>query len=115
VVEAVLAHQAAFVTAALRPDEEPHLLEAWLADDRLRGTLRVHEFEGTWWFEKEAFEEMVAAFLAAAEVTLAAERSLAPRTRTARIDACRELAARLVARAAGGGYRLERLVALARG
>jgi hypothetical protein len=113
-VEALVVHAPGFAASALRPDGAWRTVEAWMADDRLRSLLRVNEYEDTWWFEKESFEELVAWLVTVVEVEWAVDRTLTAPQRAARLNACRDLAKRLLANASESGYRLERWVALAR-
>jgi hypothetical protein len=72
--------------------------------------LRVHEHDGTRWFHRESWEEMVDALCTAAALDAAAEPGIAATTRARRVQACRRAASSLVAAAARAGYRWDDLL-----
>ena len=113
-IEVLVAHARDWGEAPGRADPAGTVLQAWFADDRLRAVLGVHQHEGTWWFNQEAFELLLAWMVTAAEIALHRGPAGTPAERSGRVAAYRRLAGRLAAAAREAGYRMESMLAAAK-
>ncbi len=94
-----------------RAPSAARLVEAWLADPDVHPYIRVNRYEGTSWFNKESFEELlwwIVALDAAAAIT---RSELSPAESARLIGASRELATALREAGASSGYRVDQLLA----
>ena len=99
-----------FIAATAARGGPAKLLARWLSSDPLRDLLRVNAYEGTWWFEKEACDELLAWLLAAADLSLRSDAMLDVHQRRTRMAACERLAQSMIEAAHASGYQLDRWV-----
>jgi glycosidase len=88
-----------FALAAGRGNDPLETISRWQGTDPIRAALGVNHHAGTWWFSKEACEELLSTMVRIAS----SDRAIGARDR----EATRRLAARLAQAAAQAGYRLE--------
>ena len=89
------------------------LVEGWFADADVRQLLQVNRHRDVLWFNREAAERMLDRLLAVAAIATAAELGLTPAEEALHDKALARLAARLREAAAGSGFQVERMLALA--
>ncbi len=66
-------HQRWFETKASDQNPPHAIMESLLKDEDLRQFLRINQYQGAWWFNKEAFEEMLWWLLMVAAVTIGSD------------------------------------------
>ncbi len=94
----VIASEApAFLNVARQPADAGALVARWRESDVIRDALGVNHHEGTWWFGKEASEELLETLVAV--IALGAD--------SADTQAARRLASGLAAAAEKAGYRFD--------
>ncbi|MFI5371492.1 MAG: alpha-amylase family glycosyl hydrolase [Candidatus Eisenbacteria bacterium] len=109
-LEVTLAHTPGLRRELSRKGGLARALATWGDDPEVHRALRVHEHDGTRWFHRESWEDMVNALCAAAALDAATEPGIAPTTRARRVQACRRASSWLVAAAARAGYRWDDLL-----
>jgi hypothetical protein len=116
-IKIAISHQRWFETPApVVPPGRPArkrayaVLDSWLKDDELQRFLQVNRYRGILWFNKEAFDQMLAWMLLLAAATISADPARSPAAVAQEIVVCYDVVKRLQQAEAESGYQVEKLV-----
>jgi glycosidase len=114
-VNALISQQSCLPEHASDPKPAYSILEAWLKDDDVRGFLQVNRYQSVLWYNKEAFDQLLGLMLLAAIVDSASQPKREPKEAAEAITTHYEVVRALRQAQAESGYRVDNLLAAARG
>ncbi|CAA9287048.1 MAG: GH13 [uncultured Chloroflexia bacterium] len=113
--KALTSQQQCFVEHARGEQPAYSMLESWLKDDDVRQFLQVNRHQGILWFNKESFEQLLHSLFVVAAIDAFARPGRTPDEAAVEIGASYDIARRLQQAEAEAEYRVENLLAAARG
>jgi len=107
----VLKHMTSYQDWFASPElQQPaSMLEALLADSEILQLLRVNRYQDVLWFDKHAFDQLLAWLLRVATVAISADTGRTSAAADAAIEACATTMQQLQEAAATSGYQVEKL------
>jgi glycosidase len=79
-VNALISQQSGLKTETAKPKAAYRVLETWLKDDDVRGFIQVNRYQDVLWYNKEAFDQLLALMLVATVVDAANPSQPEPKT-----------------------------------
>jgi hypothetical protein len=107
VLKHMTSYQDWFATPELRQPQP--LVEALLADSEIQQLLRVNRYQNVLWFDKHAFEQLLAWLLCVATIAISADAERTPAAADVAIEACAATVRQLNEAAVASGYQVEKL------
>ncbi len=107
VLKHMTSYQDWFATPELQRPQP--LVEALLADSEIQQLLRVNRYQNVLWFDKHAFEQLLAWLLRVATIAISADAERTPAAADPAIEACAATIRQLKEAAAASGYQVEKL------
>jgi hypothetical protein len=114
-VNALISQQNGFKAPAGEPKAAYRVLETWLKDEDVRGFLQVNRYQDVLWYNKEAFDQLLALMLLVAMVDAAPRPEQTLPEATPELRGTYALVRALRLAQAKSDYRVEKLLAAARG
>jgi hypothetical protein len=113
-VKVLTAHQRWFETHCSVENRSYRVLKSWLGDNEVQSFLQVNRYQDVLWFNDEAFDQLLwwMSLVAIVGITSDADRSVAEAG--GEVTACYHLVKQLQQAKDESGYRLERLLQIAR-
>ena len=109
-IKLLTSHQRWFALETSKTKRASEILNFWLSDDDVRRFLQVNRHDGTLWFNKEAFDQLLWCMFAVAVITISADRNRLASQVAEEIVGCYDVV-RALQRAEGKSeYQVEKLL-----
>jgi glycosidase len=113
-IKVLVGHERCFEETAAEEKPAYHILEEWLQDEDVHQFIGVNRYGGVLWFNRESFDQLVRRTLLVAAVAIGAA-PVTPVERTTALEACYESTKLLEQAAEESEYKVDNLVAAAKG
>lgn len=114
-VNALISQQRCLRAQAAESKAAYRVVETWLKDDDVRGFIQVNRYQDVLWYNKEAFDQLLALMLLAAVVDTTSQPEREPAEVVAEIRGHYAIIRALRQAQTNSDYRVEKLLAAARG
>ncbi|MGD9028396.1 MAG: alpha-amylase family glycosyl hydrolase [Anaerolineae bacterium] len=113
-IKILITHQRWFEVHDAGEDRVYQALRSWLQDEEVQRFLQVNRYQDVLWFNEEAFDQLLWWMFATATITVSADPTLPADEMEEEILACYGVVRQLQEAKQASGYRVERLLEIAR-